>query len=69
MKNYYRIMLGRGSVFAEEAYRGNFIAAGFIQDKDLTHHLPDNWRDFNKKFIPLFLEQNPGNRKQSKQRT
>ncbi len=57
-KNYYRIMLGRKSSYAEEAYKGNFIAGGFIKDKDLTNHLPDNWRDFNKEFIPLFLEQN-----------
>lgn len=60
MKKYYRIMLGQKSTYAEEAYKGNFIAAGFIKDKDLTHHLPDNWRDFNKEFIPIFLEQNPG---------
>ena len=59
MKNYYRIMLGRKSAYADEAYKGNFIATGFIKDKDLTHHLPDNWRDFNKEFIPLFIEQNP----------
>jgi restriction system protein len=59
MANYYRIMQGRQSIYAEEAYKGNFIAAGFIQDKDLTGHLPDNWREFNKEFIPLFLEQNP----------
>lgn len=59
MKNYYRIMLGRKSAYAEEAYKGNFIAAGFIKDRDLAQHLSDNWRDFNKEFIPLFLEQNP----------
>lgn len=56
MKNYYRIMLGKKSAYAEQAYKGNFIAAGFIGDKDLTNHLPDNWRDFNKKFIPIYLE-------------
>jgi len=65
MKNYYRIMLGRKSAYFEEAYKGNFIAAGFIKDKDLTHHLPDNWRDFNKEFIPVFLEQNPDKTKVS----
>ncbi len=59
MKNYYRIMLGRKSSHADEAHKGNFVAAGFIKDKDLTRHLPDNWRDFNKEFIPLFLDQNP----------
>lgn len=63
MKNYYRIMLGRKSAYADEAYKGNFIAAGFIKDKDLTQRLPDNWRDFNKEFIPVFLEQNPGRAK------
>jgi restriction system protein len=63
MKNYYRIMLGKKSSHAEEAYKGNFVAAGFIKDKDLTQHLSDNWRDFNKEFIPLFLEQNPGKTK------
>ncbi len=65
MKNYYRIMLGRKSAYAEEAYKGNFIAAGFVKDKDLAHHLPDNWRDFNKEFIPIFLEQNPNKTKVS----
>lgn len=52
-------MLGKKSSYADEAFKGNFIAAGFIKDRDLTNHLPDSWRDFNKEFIPLFLEQNP----------
>lgn len=52
-------MLGRKSAFAEECFKGNFIAAGFINDKDLTHHLPDKWREFNKEFIPIFLERHP----------
>lgn len=65
MKNYYRIMLGRKSVYAEEAYKGNFIAAGFIKDQDLTNHLSNNWRDFNQQFIPIFLKQNPDKTKVS----
>lgn len=59
MKSYYRVMLGRKSAYADEAYKGNFIAAGFIKDKDLTNHLVENWRDFNREFVPLFIEQNP----------
>lgn len=59
MKNYYRIMLGKKSAYAEEAHKGNFIGAGFDVGKDLTNHLPENWRDFNKEFIPLWLEKNP----------
>lgn len=65
MKNYYRVMLGRKSAYAEEAYKGNFIAAGFIKDRDLTDRFSNNWRDFNKEFIPLFLEQNPDKTKVS----
>jgi restriction system protein len=65
MKNYYRIMLGKKSSFADEAYRGNFIAAGFIRDHDLTHDLSDTRRDFNKKFIPIWLQTNPGKPKVS----
>ena len=63
MKNFIRVMLGQASMYAEEAYKGNFIGCGFIGHKDLTHHLPDNWRDFNKEFIPVYLEQNPGKAK------
>lgn len=63
MKSYYRIMLGRKSAYADEAYRGNFIATGFIKDRDLSNHLPDDWRQFNKEFIPVYLEQNPGKTK------
>lgn len=65
MKNYYRIMLGKKSAYAEDAYKGNFIAAGFIKDRDLTSHISDNLRDFNQKFIPIFLEQNPNKTKVS----
>lgn len=59
MKNYYRIMLGRKSVYAEEARKGNFIGADFGLDIDLSNRLPDNWREFNKEFIPKFLEKYP----------
>lgn len=52
-------MLGRKSVHADEAYKGNFIGADFSLDIDLTNKLQDNWRDFNKEFIPLYLEKNP----------
>lgn len=52
-------MLGRGSIHAEESHRGNFIGIGFFENQNLTNHLSENWRDFNKEFIPLFLEEYP----------
>lgn len=60
MKNYYRIMLGRKSAHSEEAYKGGFIGADFSIDQDLAHHLSDDWRAFNKEYIPKCIEKNPG---------
>lgn len=58
-KKYYRIMLGKGGKYAEECRQGNFIGADFGIDVDLTGKLPENWRKFNKEFIPVYLEKNP----------
>jgi len=63
MKNYYRIMLGKGSIYAEEMHKENFIGAGWFKDIDLVHKLSENWRDFNKEMIPMYLKENPGKSK------
>lgn len=60
MKRYFRLMLGRKSKFAEEAYNGNFIGMDFLHDIDLSGQFPENWRDFNKKYIPVYLERREG---------
>ena len=52
-------MLGAKSIHADECYKGNFIGAGFDIETDLTNNLPDNWRDFNQKFIPIWLSKHP----------
>ena len=52
-------MLGKKSAYAQEAHTGNFIGADFGIDTDLTSKLPENWREFNKEFIPIFLAKNP----------
>lgn len=60
MKRYFRLMLGRKSKFAEEAYNGNFIGMDFLHDIDLSGQFPENWREFNKKYIPVYLERREG---------
>jgi restriction system protein len=60
MKSYYRVMLGKGSVFAAECFAGGFIGADFDMDEDLSGALSDQWREFNKRFIPVFLTSHPG---------
>ncbi|MEX2512351.1 MAG: endonuclease NucS domain-containing protein [Cyclobacteriaceae bacterium] len=59
MKRYSRVMLGAKSMYAEECYQGNFIGANFDIHQDLGNDLPDNWREFNKKFVPIWLEKFP----------
>lgn len=63
MTNYCRVMLGKQSVHAADCFAGNFIGADFPIHEDLSHHLPEEWRTFNKQFIPKFLERNPGKTK------
>lgn len=55
MKNYYRVMLGKQSAHAAECFSGNYIGADFGIAEDLTGQLPDEWRAFNKAFIPKYL--------------
>ena len=52
-------MLGAKSAAIEECLRNNFIGVGFLSEHDMTNHLYENWRDFNNKFIPIWLEKNP----------
>ncbi len=59
MKKYYRVMLGRGSAFALDCFRDGCIGADFTIQEDLSRNLPDQWRDFNQKYIPVFLLNNP----------
>lgn len=59
MKNYYRVMLGQKSIYAQECFSGNFIGADFGINQNLTGKLPEEWRQFNKEFIPVFLSKNP----------
>lgn len=59
VKRYFRIMLGKSSIFASEARAGGFIGVDWFTGIDLSNHLPDNWRDFNKEFIPRYMVEFP----------
>lgn len=56
-------MLGRKSMYAAECIAGNFIGTDFGIKQDLTTKLPDEWRHFNREFIPVFQANNPGKSK------
>jgi len=59
MKSYYRIMLGRKHVLAKDCLEGGYICTSFGFESDLSGKLPDDWRAFNKEFIPVYLASHP----------
>ena len=63
MTSYYRVMLGARSAFAKQCFEGGFIGADFEIGNDLSRDLPDEWRDFNQKYIPVWLDAHPGKTK------
>jgi restriction system protein len=60
MKRYYRVMLGKNSMYADQCAQENFIGADYGIQDNLAGKLPEDWREFNRKFIPIFLEAHPG---------
>lgn len=62
MKKYYRILLGEGNKFAKQCFEENFVGVDY-QFPDLTDKISDNWKDFNREFIPIFLKIHPNSSK------
>ena len=59
MKKYYRLILGKQHKYFNECYDNKYVGVGFDIEIDLKDDLPDNWREFNKKYIPFYLNKNP----------
>lgn len=62
-KQYNRIMPGRRSAFFEECFEGGFIGGDWDFSTDLSNDLTEDWHDFNAKYIPVYLKNNPGGSK------
>ena len=56
-------MLGAKSIYADKCYNDTFIGADFNIDWDLSKVLHENWREFNKEQIPLWMKNHPGKSK------
>lgn len=52
-------MLGKKSIHAAEGFADNFIGTDFDINENLTGKLPEQWREFNKVYIPKLLEIEP----------
>lgn len=58
-------MLGKKSIHAQACFDGGFIGTDFSVNEDLTRNLPEEWRDFNKRYIPIYLQSEPSKTKVS----
>jgi len=63
MKKYNRVMLGQGSKYAKMCRENGYIGANFDINEDLSDSLYDNWRDFNYKYVPIWIKKMPGKSK------
>ena len=52
-------MLGQKSKYAEQCFAENFIGADYGISGDLSSKLPDDWKQFNKNMIPVYLNERP----------
>jgi restriction system protein len=62
-RSYFLVRLGRQGIYVESCISGNFIGVDYNIPQDLTPDLTDEWRGFNKKFIPLWLNFNSNKNK------
>ena len=51
---FFRVMPGAKSVHFNDCYEKGYIGVNFGVDVDLSNDLPENWREFNKKYIPIY---------------
>ena len=58
-KRYNRIMLGRGGMYANQCRAEGFIGVDFLSDIDMTGRLSDSLQEFNKLYIPIWMECHP----------
>lgn len=63
MRNWYRVRLGRDALYAPACLAGGFVGVDYGLTTDLAGQLPDDWRTFNRTFIPRVQAENPGKSK------
>lgn len=65
MTRYRRIRLGTQGSNLEQCMKEGFAGLDFGLPKDLTGELGPDWRDFNRRFIPIWVDYHPGKNRRS----
>ena len=55
MTRYYKCALGQGASHFAQASSESWVGTGWLESLDLSGRFHDNWRDFNKEFIPVAM--------------
>ncbi|MEY2676856.1 MAG: hypothetical protein RL510_876 [Actinomycetota bacterium] len=55
MTDYYRVMLGAGSIYAAQAFDEGWIGTGWLGELDLTDRLSDSKSDFTSHITPILM--------------
>lgn len=55
MTRYYKCALGQGASHFAQASSESWVGTGWLENLDLSGRFHDNWRDFNKEFIPIAM--------------
>ncbi len=65
MRNFYRLMLGKGSSHVQECLQEGFVGVGWFANIDLSTAISSavDWKAFNKAMIPIYLDENPTKKK------
>lgn len=65
MRNFYRLMLGKGSSHVQECLQEGFVGVGWFANIDLSNAITSavDWKAFNKAMIPVYLSENPTKKK------
>ena len=65
MRNFYRLMLGKGSSHVQECLQEGFVGVGWFANIDLSNAISSavDWKAFNKAMIPVYLSENPTKKK------
>jgi restriction system protein len=59
MKAYNRVMAGPKSMYATQCFGEGFIGVDYEIPLDLTDQLPENGREFNRQFVPIYMATHP----------
>lgn len=56
MTRYLKCALGQGAAHFSKASAESWVGTGWLGDHDLSATVHENWRDFNREFIPIAME-------------